>query len=100
MLCVLTHRRLKPGTYEAFLEAWRPDEWWPAFVRGHHMRSLDEPDEVISVAYYDATMEEFETIRDDPRWIATEDRRLQRLAPLQESMRIGGVYEVTEDITA
>ena len=100
MLCVLTHRRLQPGSYAAFRAAWRPDDWWPAFRHGYHLRSLDDVDEVISFAFYDATMEEFEAIRDDPRWMEAEDRRLERLAPLQQSMRIGGVYEVVEEITA
>jgi hypothetical protein len=100
LLCVLTHRRLKPGSYDAFRDAWQPDDWWPAFTRGYHLRSLDDPDEVVSFAFYDATAEEFEAIRDDPQWLAAEDRRLQRLAPLQLSMRIGGVYEVAEEITA
>ena len=79
MLCVLTHRRLKPGAYDAFRVAWRPDEWWPAFRHGYHLRSADDADEVISFAFYDATMEEFEAIRDDPRWLESEERRLQRL---------------------
>jgi hypothetical protein len=100
LLCVLTHRRLKPGSYDAFLAAWQPDEWWPAFKYGYHLRSLDDPDEVISFAFYDATAAEFEAIRDDAAWIAAEDRRLRRLAPLQLAMRIGGVYEVAEEIRA
>jgi hypothetical protein len=100
LLCVLTHRRLKPGSYDAFRVAWQPDEWWPKFKHGYHLRSLDDPDEVVSFAFYDATAEEFEAIRDDPGWIVAEDRRLQRLAPLQLSMRIGGVYEVAEQIRA
>jgi hypothetical protein len=99
LLCVLTHRRLKPGTYDAFRAAWQPDDWWPAFTRGYHLRSLDDPDEVISFAFYDATMEEFEAIRDDPKWLESEERRLQRLAPFQVSMRIGGVYDVAEEVS-
>ena len=39
-------------------------------------------------------MEEFEALRDDPAWLVAEERRLRRLAPLEVSMRIGGVYEV------
>ena len=98
MICVLTHRHLKPGSYEQFRRAWEPEEWWPGFTRGYHLRSLDDPDEVISFAFYDVTVDEFERTRDDPSWIATEDRRLQRLAPYQLSMRIGGVYEVAEEM--
>src|SRR5215207_6311133 len=58
LLCVLTHRRLKPGTYDAFRDAWQPDDWWPAFKHGYHLRSLDDADEVVSFAFYDATEEE------------------------------------------
>ena len=100
MLCVLTHRRLEAGTYDDFRRAWQPDDWWPAFKRGYHLRSLDDPDEVISFAFYDATPEQFEAMRDDPEWLAAEDRRLQRMAPFQVSMRIGGVYEVEEEFGA
>ncbi len=99
MLCVLTHRRLKPDSYDAFRAAWQPEEWWPAFTHGYHLRSLDDPDEVVSFAFYDATMEEFDAIRDDPQWLVSEERRLHRLAPLQLSMRIGGVYEVAEEFS-
>ena len=98
MLCVLTHRRLKPGTYEEFRTAWEPNEWWPAFRSGYHLRSADDPDEVISFGFYDATLEEFERIRDDPRWLEAEDERLRRMAPFQISAKLGGVYEVVEEI--
>ena len=45
-------------------------------------------------------MEEFEAIRDSPDWLAAEDRRLQRLSRFQESMRMGGSYEVAEKVRA
>jgi hypothetical protein len=99
VLCVLTHRRLRPGTYDDFRTAWQPDDWWPGFVRAYHLRACDDADEVISFAFYDATMEEFEAMRDSPDWLAAEDRRLQRLSRYQESMRIGGVYDVAEEVT-
>jgi hypothetical protein len=99
VICVLTHRQLRPGTYEEFREAWRPDDWWPRFHHGYHLRSADDPDQVISCAFYDATVEEFEELRDDPGWMEHEDHRLQRLAPFQLSARLGGVYEVAEEIT-
>jgi hypothetical protein len=44
-------------------------------------------------------MEQFEAIRDDPKWLESEERRLQRLAPFQVSMRIGGVYDVAEEVS-
>jgi hypothetical protein len=43
MLCFLTVRKLKPGSYEAFREAWDPGEDVPAsftegFTRAYHLR--------------------------------------------------------------
>jgi hypothetical protein len=99
VLCVLTHRRLKPGSYEEFRDAWQPNGWWPAFRNGYHLRATDDPDEVISFAFYDATPDEFEAIRDDPRWLEAEDQRLRRMAPFQVSAKLGGVYEVAEEFS-
>jgi hypothetical protein len=98
VICVLTHRQLEPGTYEQFREAWRPGEWWPHFTHGYHLRSADDPDQIISFAFYDATIEEFDEMRDDPHWMADEDRRLQRIQPFEQSAKLGGVYEVAEEI--
>jgi hypothetical protein len=99
LLCVLTHRRLKPGAYEDFRRAWQPEDWWEGMTRGYHLRALDDPDEVISFAFYDMTVDEFEASRDDPAWLAAEDRRLARLSAVQESMKLGGVYEIAEEFT-
>jgi hypothetical protein len=66
VLCVLTHRRLQPGTYDEFRAAWQPNEWWPAFRSGYHLRSAE---------------------------------RLRRMAPFQLSAKLGGVYEVVEEIS-
>jgi hypothetical protein len=41
---------------------------------------------------------EFEAMRDDPEWMAGEERRLKRITPLEESIRLSGVYEVVEEI--
>ena len=40
-----------------------------------------------------------EYVRDDPRWIEAEDERLRRMAPFQLSAKLGGVYEVVEEIS-
>jgi hypothetical protein len=98
VICVLTHRQLRPDTFEAFREAWRPDDWWPHFTHGYHLRSADDPDQIISFAFYDVSVEEFEVMRDDPDWMENEERRLHRIAAFQESARIGGVYDVAEEI--
>ena len=42
--------------------------------------------------------DEIDAMRDDPAWMAGEERRLRRIAPLEESVRMSGVYEVVEEI--
>jgi hypothetical protein len=98
MICVLTARRLKPGAWSEFRAAWEPEEWWPLLARAYHLRSVDDPNEVISFGFFDGTLDQFERMRDSPEWIEGEDRRLKRIAPFEEATRFGGVYEVIDDI--
>jgi hypothetical protein len=56
MLCFLTVRKLKPGSYESFREAWDPGEDVPAgftegFTRAYHLRNLEDENEVISFGF-------------------------------------------------
>jgi hypothetical protein len=37
-------------------------------------------------------------MRDEPEWMAGEERRLQRIAPLEESVLLSGVWDVVEEI--
>ena len=67
-------------------------------MRAYHVRNQDDPDEVITVAFFEGTEEEIDAMRDDPDWMAGEERRLKRIAPLEESIKLAGVYEVVEEI--
>jgi hypothetical protein len=98
MLCMLTVRRLKPDTEEAFREAWAPDRWHGRMVHAYHLRSDDDPSQVITLGFFEGTEEELDAMRDDPAWMAGEERRLQRIAPLEESVLLSGVWNVVEDI--
>jgi hypothetical protein len=98
MICVLTHRRLKPGSWEQFRAAWEPPEWAASLVRAYHVRSPEDPNEVISFGFFEGTMEDFERMSQEQEWIEREDRRLKRIAPFEEGSRFGGVYEVLEEI--
>jgi hypothetical protein len=98
MICVVTHRRLKPGSWEQFRRAWEPENWWPSLARAYHLRSIDDENEVVSFGFFEGTLDEFEAMRDTVEFMAGEQRRLQRIAPFEESTRIGGVYEVFEEI--
>ena len=98
MLCMLTVRRLKQGADDAFREAWAPHTWHERMVRAYHLRSEDDPTQVITLGFFEGTEEELDAMRDQPEWMAGEERRLQRIAPLEESVLLSGVWNVVEEI--
>jgi hypothetical protein len=98
MLCLLAVRRLKPGAHDEFRASWRPERWHGRLVRAYHIRNQDDPDEVITLGFFEGTADEIDAMRDDPEWMAGEERRLRRIAPLEQSVRLSGVYEVVEEI--
>jgi hypothetical protein len=98
MLCLLTIRRLKPGTFEEFRSDWAPERWHERTVRAYHLRNQDDPDEVMTFALFEGSDEEIDAMRDDPRWMAGEERRLRRITALEESVLASGVYEVIDEI--
>jgi len=98
MLCMLTVRRLKPDKEEAFRDAWAPHTWHERMVRAYHLRSEDDPTQVITLGFFQGTEEELDAMRDTPDWMAGEERRLRRIAPLEESVLLSGVWDVVEEI--
>ncbi len=89
---VLTGRRLKPGSYDDWREAWQPEEMPPG-VKAYILRKVGEPNEVIAFGFFDGTRDELEALRPDAD---TEDARQARMAPHIESQFADGVYEVVE----
>ena len=81
MLCMLTVRRLKPAKEDAFREAWTPHRWHERMVRAYHLRSEDDPTQVITLGFFEGTEEELDAMRDSTEWMTGEERRLQRIAP-------------------
>jgi hypothetical protein len=98
MLCMLTVRTLKPGAEEAFRQAWRPEHWHSRMVRAYHLRSEDDPDRVVTLGFFEGTQEELDAMRDDPAWMAGEERRLQRIASLEQDVLLSGVWDVVDEI--
>lgn len=93
MLCAHTVRRLKPGTFDQFVEAFRPpgDEAPPAgWVRFHMLRSLADENEVVTFGFFDGTIEELEGSQVDHGY---EERRNAADAFVDEVI-LNGVYEV------
>jgi len=100
MQCMLTVRRLKPGAEEEFGRAWAPERWSKRMVRAYHLRRQEDPLEVITLAFFEGGSEEIEAMRDEQSWMAGEERRLSRIAPLEESVGLTGVFEVVEVVEA
>jgi hypothetical protein len=100
MLCLLTVRRLKPGAEEDFERAWAPERWHPRMARAYHLRRQEDPREVVTLAFFEGTAQEIDAMRDDPQWMAGEERRLAGIAPLEEQVVLTGVFEVVEAVQA
>jgi hypothetical protein len=97
MLCAHTVRRLKPGTYDEFKEKFGPDpgnrpEGWVAFTM---LRSLADPDEVVTFGYFDGTLEELERNQSEQGY---EDVR-SSIDPLVDAVIANGVYEIVASLT-
>lgn len=99
MICALTVRKLKPGTFEQFREAFMggmgetPPE---GFVRFNMLRSTEDPDEVISFGIFDGSAEQL-------RELAAKEgyaEQLEGIAPFVESVGADGLYEIVEDRSA
>ena len=97
-MCLITVRQLKPGSFDAFRAAWQPDPWPPQLSHIEVMRNDDDPDEVITIGYVDATPEQLEQMRDDPQVLEAEARRLERIAPYEERVLVNSVFEFVEDV--
>ena len=98
MLCALTVRRLKPGTYEEFRAAWEPDPW-PDFLRSAYLvRNQDDENEVAAFGFLDLTPDSLDALRDDPAFLMGEAKRMERIAAFEESVVLNAIYEVAEEV--
>ncbi len=101
MICALTVRKLKPGSFDDFKEAFmswdeadaqNPPAGW---VRFDMIRNVDDPDEVITFGFFDGTA-------DDVRRSAAEEGyedQLKAIEPYVDSVGADGLYEVVEELT-
>jgi hypothetical protein len=98
MICTLTARRLKPGSYEAFRSAWDPAEAPPEVIgrwkRIYHVRDVNDESVVISFGLFDGSLEELREMQGQ----AGRERQVERVDPLVEETLLDGSYEVVEEI--
>jgi len=97
MLCALTVRTLKPGTFERFRDAFMAHENLedpPAgYVRFNMIRNTESRDEVICFGLFDGTVEQLRRTAAEQGYA----EQLKAIAPFVESVGADGLYEVVEN---
>lgn len=100
MLCALTVRRLKPGSFEDFQEAFtsamdsgNPPEGW---VRFDMLRNAQDPDEVVTFGFFDGSVDELRANARDNDY----EGQIDRITPFVESVGTDGLFEVAVEYTA
>jgi heme-degrading monooxygenase HmoA len=99
MICALTVRKLKPGTFEQFREAFMASEDFDdapeGVVRFNMIRNLEDPDEVIAFGIFDGGVDEFRAMAADTGY----EGQLERIAPFVDTVGADGIYEIVEEFT-
>ena len=98
MMCAVAVRRIKEGSYEDFRKAWYHDPWLPKYAKCFVMRNQDSPDQVMTMALYDGTVDEYEAARDEPETMRAEAARLQRISEYEERVLLSAIYELVEEV--
>jgi transcription termination factor NusB len=98
MMCAVAVRQIKPDSYDEFRKAWQHDPWLPRYEKALVLRREGKEDEVMTMAFFDGTREEYEAARDDPEAMAAEERRLRRISQVEESVLLSAVFELVEEV--
>ena len=95
MICALTLRKLKPGSFDRFREAFGPpeDEAPPGLKRFYALRNTSDENEVITFGLFDGTLEDLRAAQGEGGY---EERRAS-VDELVESVGADGIYEVVEE---
>lgn len=98
MYSALTVRKLKPGSYEQWRQAWEGggEEEMPAGVEVFILRNVKDPDEIIAFGLFEGDVDEMRASFDQD----AERTRQEAMAPHIESVGADGMYEVIERIGA
>ena len=97
MICALTVRTLKPGTFEEFRAAFLgdrlPDDPPPGFVRFNMLRNTENPDEVITFGFFDGTPDELRRSVGE----AGYQEQMAKIEPYVTGVGADGLFEIVED---
>ena len=90
MICFLSGRRLKPGSYGDFRLAWEPERWPPEASHAYHLRHKDDENVIVSFGLYEGTLADRGRIIEGH---GGDERRLERIAE-----RVEEAFEVVKEV--
>lgn len=100
MICTLTARRLKPGSYEDFRKAWGGGDERPAgterWRRVYHCRDVEEENVVVSFGFFEGDLEE----RRETQERIGRENQVSSIEPYVEETLLDGAFEVVEELTS
>ena len=104
MICTLTARRLKPGAFAAFREAFEkagiedvPPEIVKRWSRVYVCRDVTDENVALTFGFFDGTLEELREIQGQDE--GGRRSETSPMAPYIEEVLLDGSYEVLEEIT-
>ena len=95
MLVALTVRKLKPGSADAFREAFSPPEGTSpptGWRRFYAVRDTQDENRLITFGFFDGTLEELEGSQDDHGYA----ERRAAAEEFVESVEVNGIFEVVD----
>ncbi len=99
MICALTVRTLRAGTFDEFREAFmrpvRTGQMPTGWRRFNMLRGAADPNEVICLGIFEGTLEE---LRAGAALVDYEEQQAA-ISPYVESVGTDGFFEVVEDLT-
>lgn len=91
----LTVRKLKPGAYEDWREAWEGDRAdWPQGVHAHVARNLADPDEIVAFGLVEGNLDD---LRSD-EMAQEQQARTDAMAPFVDSVGADAIYEIIDEV--
>jgi hypothetical protein len=99
MICTLTARRIKPGSYDDFRKAWGggsdempegAEKWNPVF----HCRDINDENVVVSMGFFQGSVDELRAAQKGMSY----DEQVSAMGEYVEEVLLDGAYEVTEEL--
>ena len=97
MICLLTERRLNPGTFDRFREAWEPAGGHPpGLIRAYHLRDAGDPDHVISFGLFALDRAGFDAMLADPDMVERQRARVAAMDEFVAEIGVDTIFEVVD----